>query len=174
MNGPEQWLNDWRKAGALSLSRHDPAKEGITVSAFLPAAALISSAEKLGQAGYTLLDISALEALEGLVVTYHFDSFKEPGRLALRVLVSPRKPALPSLYSVFQGAEWHEREAADFFGLVFENNPNLIPLLLPDDLPGPPPLRKKNGALSPISKLGLLGQAEIIDPGFGAACGLGE
>ncbi|MDR2142446.1 MAG: NADH-quinone oxidoreductase subunit C [Deltaproteobacteria bacterium] len=168
---PEKWLTSWRQAGAWSLSRHDPAKEGLRVSAFLPPQALVRCAQELRAARYSLLDISTLEAREGLVVTYHFDSLDEPARLAFRALVSRKKPVAPSLYEVFQGAEWHERESADFFGLIFEGNPNPIPLLLPDDLPGPPPLRKKEADLAPLAKLGLLGQAEILDPDFGDLIG---
>jgi NADH-quinone oxidoreductase subunit C len=171
MPDPEIWLDAWRRAGALSLSRHDPDKEGILVSAFLPARSILTCARHLKEDGYSLLDLSALEVAEGFVVTYHFDNFRDPGLLAFRTLVSRKKPCLPSLYEVYQGAEWHEREAADFFGLIFENNPNLIPLLLPEDPRLPPPLRKDPAALAPLSKLGLLGDAEILDADFNELIG---
>ncbi|MDR2422324.1 MAG: NADH-quinone oxidoreductase subunit C [Deltaproteobacteria bacterium] len=169
---PEKWLTSWRQAGAFSVSRHDLAKEGLLVSAFLPAGAIVKCAQELKDARYSLLDLSTLQAQEGFVVTYHFDGLDGPGRVAFRTLVPFKKPILPSLYDVFQGAEWHERESTDFFGLTFEGNPNLIPLLLPDDLPGPPPLRKNPADLVPLAKLGLLGQAEILCPDFGDLIGL--
>ena len=53
-------------------------------------------------------------------------------------------PSVPSIVSVFSGADWHERECFDFFGVVFENHPNLKPLLLPDDLGFHPLLKEKN------------------------------
>ncbi|MDR1578550.1 MAG: NADH-quinone oxidoreductase subunit C [Deltaproteobacteria bacterium] len=176
MTDPDKWLTSWRSLGALSVSRHDLAKEGLTVSAFLPLAALIQAAQELKQARYSLLDISALEAKEGFVVTYHFDSLDQPARLAIRILAPKKKPLAPSLWSIFQGAEWHEREAADFFGLVFDGNPNLVPLLLPDpdEFTGPPPLRKAEADLAPVSKLGLLAQVEILDPDFGELLGLAQ
>jgi NADH-quinone oxidoreductase subunit C len=34
---------------------------------------------------------------------------------------------------VFPGANWHERETHDFFGIVFLGHPDLSPLLLPED-----------------------------------------
>jgi NADH-quinone oxidoreductase subunit C len=55
----------------------------------------------------------------------------------------PRDDArLASLTGVFAGAGWHEREAAEMFGLVFEGHPDLAPLLLPDSFEGHP-LRKE-------------------------------
>ena len=39
-------------------------------------------------------------------------------------------------------ADWHEREARDMFGIVFEGHPNLVPILLPDDMLDHFPLRK--------------------------------
>ncbi|MDR0548707.1 MAG: NADH-quinone oxidoreductase subunit C [Deltaproteobacteria bacterium] len=171
MSDPEKWLANWRAAGAWSLSRHDLAKEGLLASAFLPTKAILNCAKELKEANFSLLDLSALETQEGFVVTYHFDSLNEPGRLAFRALVPHKKPHLPSLYDVFQGAEWHERETADFFGLIFDQNPNLIPLLLADDHYGPPPLRKNPADLAPLKKLGLLGSFEILDPDFGALIG---
>jgi NADH-quinone oxidoreductase subunit C len=43
----------------------------------------------------------------------------------------PRDDArVPSLVGVFGGAAWHEREAAELFGLVFDGHPDLAPLLL--------------------------------------------
>jgi NADH-quinone oxidoreductase subunit C len=40
---------------------------------------------------------------------------------------------MPSISDIFQGADWHERECCDFFGVTFDGHPNLIPLLLPDN-----------------------------------------
>jgi NADH-quinone oxidoreductase subunit C len=48
---------------------------------------------------------------------------------------------LPSLIEVFGGADWHEREAAEMFGIVFDGHPNLKHLYLPDEFEGHP-LRK--------------------------------
>ena len=42
---------------------------------------------------------------------------------------------------VYRGANWHERETFEMFGITFTDHPNLIPLLLPDGFDGHP-LRK--------------------------------
>lgn len=56
-------------------------------------------------------------------------------------------PVAPSLVGVFAGANWHEREASEMFGIDFEGHPNLIKLYLPDGFIGNP-LRKSFPLLS--------------------------
>jgi NADH-quinone oxidoreductase subunit C len=51
------------------------------------------------------------------------------------------EPVLDSVADVFPGAGWHEREAAEMFGLRFRNAPDERPLLLADGFVGHP-LRK--------------------------------
>ena len=50
-------------------------------------------------------------------------------------------PRVPSLTAVFAGASWHEREAAEMFGLHFDGHPALTPLLLEEGAAAP--LRKE-------------------------------
>ena len=57
------------------------------------------------------------------------------------------QPRIPTLVDVFAGANWHEREAFEMFGIVFEGHPNLIHLYLPDSFVGNP-LRKSFPLLS--------------------------
>jgi NADH-quinone oxidoreductase subunit C len=49
--------------------------------------------------------------------------------------------SIGSLTATIGGAEWHEREAHEMFGIMFEGNENLIPLYLPDDFLGNPLLK---------------------------------
>ncbi|HEX5696627.1 MAG TPA: NADH-quinone oxidoreductase subunit C [Acidimicrobiia bacterium] len=56
-------------------------------------------------------------------------------------------PVAPSLVGVYAGANWHEREAHEMFGIDFEGHPNLAPLYLPDSFMGNP-LRKSYPLLS--------------------------
>lgn len=57
------------------------------------------------------------------------------------------RPMAPSLIEVYAGANWHEREAHEMFGIEFEGHPNLIHLYLPDAFVGNP-LRKSYPLLS--------------------------
>jgi len=56
-------------------------------------------------------------------------------------------PRIPTLMTTFAGANWHEREAHEMFGIDFEGHPNLIHLYLPDSFQGNP-LRKSFPLLS--------------------------
>ncbi len=50
-------------------------------------------------------------------------------------------PRVPSLYKIFRGADWQERETFDMFGVHFEGHPHPKRLLMPEDWKGWP-LRK--------------------------------
>ena len=54
---------------------------------------------------------------------------------------------IDSLTGVFAGADWHEREAAEMFGIEFVGHPNPVGLYLPDGFEGHP-LRKSYALLS--------------------------
>ena len=56
-------------------------------------------------------------------------------------------PTIPTLITTFAGANWHEREAHEMFGIHFDGHPNLIHLYLPDSFQGNP-LRKSFPLLS--------------------------
>jgi NADH-quinone oxidoreductase subunit C len=170
----ESLAANWRSGGALVICRHDPASSGLSLSAVVPAGKLLALAKSLRDCGFTLLDLSTIETAEGFLLTWHFDCLEKPLRVALRVLSPGPNPSCPSLYSVFQGAEWHERESRDFFGVSFPGNPNLAPLLLPSDFGGPPPLRKDPAALAPMAALGVFGTPEILDQAWAALAGAGQ
>ncbi len=48
---------------------------------------------------------------------------------------------VPTITDVFAGADWHEREAHEMFGISFEGHPNLAHIYLPTEFEGHP-LRK--------------------------------
>ncbi len=62
-------------------------------------------------------------------------------RLRLRVRVPGDDPRLPSVSSVWPVANWAERETYDFFGITFDDHPDLRRILMPEDWEGFP-LRK--------------------------------
>ncbi|WP_283139082.1 NADH-quinone oxidoreductase subunit C [Rhizohabitans arisaemae] len=61
--------------------------------------------------------------------------------LLLRTRVPKADPRLDSVTEIYRGANWHERETHEMFGVIFEGHPDLAPLLLPDGFEGHP-LRK--------------------------------
>lgn len=56
-------------------------------------------------------------------------------------------PTIPSLVDVYAGANWHEREAMEMFGIDFVGHPNPKGLYLPESFEGHP-LRKSYPLLS--------------------------
>jgi NADH-quinone oxidoreductase subunit C len=77
---------------------------------------------------------------EFAVVAHVFDP-TATAHLLVRTRVPRADPRLPSVTTVFRGADWHERETFEMFGVIFEGHPDLRPLLLPDGFEGHP-LRK--------------------------------
>ncbi len=74
----------------------------------------------------------------------------ERHEFAVKVKVPRDNPHLPSVADVWAAAEWHEREAYDLLGIVFDGNPDSVTdpdgthprrILCPDDWRGYP-LRK--------------------------------
>ncbi|HSM43906.1 MAG TPA: NADH-quinone oxidoreductase subunit C [Acidimicrobiia bacterium] len=67
--------------------------------------------------------------------------------VVLSTELASASPKISSLVDVYAGADWHEREAFEMFGIEFEGHPNLIHLYLPDAFLGNP-LRKSYPLLS--------------------------
>ncbi len=85
-----------------------------------------------------------------LVSFYHFIAMAEVAdgdvdqlrEVRLKVFLSrDGQPSIPSLYGLFRGADWQERETFDMFGINFEGHPHPKRLLMPEDWTGWP-LRK--------------------------------
>jgi NADH-quinone oxidoreductase subunit C len=74
-------------------------------------------------------------------VNYHLLSIEQKARVRLKVRVPGGDAVVPSVISVWPGANWHEREAFDLFGIRFEGHTDLRRILMPDDWEGYP-LRK--------------------------------
>ncbi len=78
---------------------------------------------------------------DNLAVVYHLCSYALGHQLVVKCLVPKSDPKIKSVSDVWAAAEWHEREAFDLVGMIFEGNPDLRRILLPEDWEGHP-LRK--------------------------------
>ncbi|MEW6259915.1 MAG: NADH-quinone oxidoreductase subunit C [Thermodesulfobacteriota bacterium] len=116
-------------------------KTGSFVDISIDASTLLDAARLLSDAGYYLEDVTGVHVSEGIWLIYHFDRCEACRRVTLRVFARGEPPSAPSLCGIFKGADWHERECFDFFGVRFDGHPNLKPLLLPDDIEAPPLLK---------------------------------
>lgn len=88
-----------------------------------------------------LADITAVDWKDRFEVIYQLTALSCNERVALRVDLDHDNPEVDSLYSVWKGADFQEREAFDLMGIVFNGHPNLKRILLPEDWEGYP-LRK--------------------------------
>lgn len=89
-----------------------------------------------------LMCLSGVDHTGGkLGVVYNLCSMKWNHKFTLKVEVTVENSHVQSVESVWKTANWHEREAFDMVGVVFEGHPDLRRILLPDDWEGYP-LRK--------------------------------
>lgn len=54
-------------------------------------------------------------------------------RQFVKTLVNDPDPSLPSVTSLWKGADWLEREVHDMYGVVFEGHPDLRRILMPPE-----------------------------------------
>jgi len=75
-------------------------------------------------------------------VVYNMISTTYRHRIRLKVRLPEDDPRIDTVSSVWQTANWHERETYDLMGITFDGHPDLRRILLPDDWEGYP-LRKE-------------------------------
>ena len=73
-----------------------------------------------------------------LHAVYHLLSLTYRRRIRLEVAATAEDPHIPSVTGIYPGANWHERETWDLFGIVFDGHPALTRIEMPDDWPGHP------------------------------------
>ncbi len=117
--------------GITSLEECDHSKTGIHLSLNVDADDLRRAASSLRTADFMLESAFGVDRNPGLEAIYLFRSLNSPTRVRARLKLQPGEVEIPSLTSVYAGANWHEREMHDMFGLVFLGHPHLQPLLLP-------------------------------------------
>lgn len=95
-------------------------------------------------------------------VIYHLYSLEHKHTIRLKAPVPEADPSILSVTPVWKGAEWHERECFDMFGIQFEGNPDLRRVLMPEDWEGHP-LRKDYPLEGPSRENDWPGYKEVLD-----------
>jgi NADH-quinone oxidoreductase subunit C len=85
--------------------------------------------------------VSGVDWGDHISSVYHLYSLARGHSVAIRVDLDRSAPRAASVADLWPAAEWHEREAYDLVGVVYEGHPNLRRILLPEDWAGHP-LRK--------------------------------
>ena len=116
---------------------------GVRWSIVVPLSAIRNAAMLLDGAGYFLETLTGLDFEDTLELVYHFNQYAPRSRVAVRVPCG-HDQSPDSIYDIFSAAGWLEREVHEFFGVEFKGNPDLRPLLLPEDTDSHP-LRKSFG-----------------------------
>lgn len=110
----------------------------VSVDQFAVVASLLK--EKLGCLFFAFL--TAIDHKEGgLEVVARLDNLDSQVGVMLRTKLGAGNTHCPSLFAVYRGANWMEREAFDMFGIVFDGHPDLRRMLLPEDWVGHPLLK---------------------------------
>jgi len=87
--------------------------------------------------------VSAVDWLEQRIfeVAYHLFSMEKRHEMLIKVRVPRDDARVPSVTGTWSGANWHERETYDLFGITFEGHPDLRRIMMTEDWHGHP-LRK--------------------------------
>lgn len=111
------------------------AARGFDLDATVAPGQVVEAAELLSREGFALDTITGVDWIkeEEMEVVYDYFHPLSGLRAVVRTRVPRAEPELPTIIPVFGGANWHERETHDFFGIRFSGHPNLTPFLLPED-----------------------------------------
>ncbi len=65
-------------------------------------------------------------------VIYHISSYKNRCMIQIRSELPREDPSIDSISNIWGGANWHERETYDMYGISFNNHPKLERVLTPE------------------------------------------
>lgn len=85
-----------------------------------------------------ILLLTVVDYKDRFEIVYHLQSLTHEWTLVVKTDVPYDNPKVPSVTSVWRGADWYEREMHELFGVEFEGHPNLVPLLLWEGFEGFP------------------------------------
>jgi NADH-quinone oxidoreductase subunit C len=97
---------------------------------------LLKAVTILDEAEFFIESITGVDWIkeDQLEVIYDFSRYDfDLCRVVIRTRVNRQKPEVPTITGIYAGANWHERETHEFFGIKFAGHPHLVPLLLPED-----------------------------------------
>ena len=101
---------------------------------------------------FYLVFVTAVHVRPATEIIYQFAHFDKLCRINCRVKVDAFG-SMPTISDIFQGANWHEREVKDMFGIFFIDHPNLAPLILSEEDADLKPLLKNDKTLKPSEEI---------------------
>ncbi len=118
------------------LLERDYAVHGYHLDAQVSPDQLLEAVTILDKAEFFIESITGVDWIkeDQLEVIYDFSRYDfELCRVVIRTRVARKSPEVASITGIYAGANWHERETHEFFGINFTGHPHLVPLLLPED-----------------------------------------
>ena len=106
----------------------------------VPAAQLFDVMSALkSECGFDMLaDVAGVDylhypnAADRYAVIYGLTNTNTGERVFVKVMLNDPDPAVASVYPLWKGANWMEREVYDMFGVVFNGHPDLRRILMPE------------------------------------------
>jgi NADH-quinone oxidoreductase subunit C len=115
-----------------------------------------------------LVDVTAVEYRDmdrPIEVVWHLRSLPYRRFLRLKALLFKGQPlVVPSVWSIYKGADWMERECYDMFGIRFEGHPDLRRILMWEQYKEGFPLRKDFPLRGRFSRSEQLRQILALNP----------
>tara|TARA_Y100001978_G_scaffold59941_1_gene54013 strand:+ start:263 stop:784 length:522 start_codon:yes stop_codon:yes gene_type:complete len=147
ISGP---ISDWLSQNGFENTPLQDDHLGIEIIKITPAN-LLSTVEALKNDGFNYLQCQGgydegpglnIVCFYNLIEMSDFKNDISPREVRLKVFLERDGDlTVPSLYSLFRGSDWQERETFDMYGVNFNGHPHPKRLLMPEDWKGWP-LRK--------------------------------
>jgi len=77
--------------------------------------------------------ISSVDRLDSFDLAYQATSFEHHVQVELCTTIPRDDPHLPTTAEIWPSGAWHEREAYDMMGIIFDGHPDLRRVLMPED-----------------------------------------
>ncbi len=136
VSGDEPDKNIPKEPRRNGLLERDYAVHGYHLDTQIAPDQLLEAVTILDEAKFFIESITGVDWIKEnqLEVIYDFSRYDfDLCRVVIRTRVDRKNPAVPTITGIYAGANWHERETHEFFGIKFEGHPYLVPLLLPED-----------------------------------------
>ncbi len=110
-------------------------EKGLHLEVTVEPSKAVESASLLDRHGFAIDAVTGMDwPKQGLLeVIYDYLHFESGMRVAVRSRIPRNEPKIATISKIFPGADWHERETHDFFGIDFIGHRDLSPFMLPDD-----------------------------------------
>ncbi len=78
--------------------------------------------------------VSGVDRIDRFQVVYHITSYANSIMVEIVVDLPHDNPEIDTISLLWGGANWHEREAYDMYGIIFKNHPKLERILLDESV----------------------------------------